>query len=972
MLCGDDAPKSYTDVARKYTEMQASEEMRALSEKYQYFLGGHASLLSAPVPLPHDNWMCRNFFYNNIQEVRGIGNFVDPYSRVSLLEFAASPEGFDLFVEALTYLKRDFLEALDGTRSSVLHYLAKSKVQEFELLKDKTLLIGSTLLVPSEIHEFSPSSLTGTVADYDKSTDSYQIIFVSNRNSQTLTLDFEEALRLKKSVDESKKHTKCLIEHGFDNIKFLGNINRINESGETPLLNAIRSGNKLGLAKMLVKMGANVSADFDDLKQVMARKKDLEFYAAEETELLDIMFHSDVYPNYRPTIFSVNPSNFFWAIHHGFWKFALRFFKESYCQIQTSGEQEKFQATFDLPKLIEYELTRYLLSRSKQRKNPHFLKLFLVVLKNMYEYDDSTPETALTAENPSLRTKQTPLIFTFRSVFASVNTLIIPNNSWSLESELLLMYCSDIADIIQFLVSIKITTRWYRRGSEIRKREAVLNLESMPRWQHFPGFSTVVSLSNRDKTKCAYIHHPLRMLWFALEKHFDKNFEDNLWDFADIEQHVADSGLIQNRNLNSTDLFVSGYLNFSAIMILLYFPVLIQEIVRNNSPGHTFKILRNVCNVCAEEDTNNGINPNLLRKWIVCSEETQFLYMRRFPNEESNKFTKLHYQTLSNIVAILYHEIFKSQHVSDDDSSSLLKYKSDTQLFLVHMQSQFDLALFHYDGAIEDMVLFIGTDVFEQAILALEAFNNQDLENSQKQIRIAINLIFEQLQEAKNILLSNFDEEEKDLLWNFFPNPSFFSYLIAYKLKREPESSETLLSDNYTKFPLGAKSELHGVILGVLYYQQWTSYQTQDRPHIVERDSDCMHNFERIIDIWIQIRENFFQNCVELRHNVQEHITKIVYVLVYLAMLGDDGKKKQIEDHINKGDDYDQSVGVAVRIDKFSDSSIDMYVRCFTKTNSWTNYLQVKENLALEIKKIVEGKGAAFAFPSQSIYVEKK
>ena len=82
--------------------------------------------------------------------------------------------------------------------------------------------------------------------------------------------------------------------------------------------------------------------------------------------------------------------------------------------------------------------------------------------------------------------------------------------------------------------------------------------------------------------------------------------------------------------------------------------------------------------------------------------------------------------------------------------------------------------------------------------------------------------------------------------------------------------------------------------------------------------------------------------------------------------------RDEIENHINKGEDYDQSVGVAVRVDKFSDSSIDMYVRCFTKTNSWTNYLKVKENLALEIKKIVEGKGVAFAFPSQSIYVEKK
>ena len=63
---------------------------------------------------------------------------------------------------------------------------------------------------------------------------------------------------------------------------------------------------------------------------------------------------------------------------------------------------------------------------------------------------------------------------------------------------------------------------------------------------------------------------------------------------------------------------------------------------------------------------------------------------------------------------------------------------------------------------------------------------------------------------------------------------------------------------------------------------------------------------------------------------------------------------------------------MAVRIDKFSDSSIDMYVRCFTKTNSWNEMLSVKEKLAIEIKQIVENNKAAFAFPSQSIYVEKK
>ena len=47
-------------------------------------------------------------------------------------------------------------------------------------------------------------------------------------------------------------------------------------------------------------------------------------------------------------------------------------------------------------------------------------------------------------------------------------------------------------------------------------------------------------------------------------------------------------------------------------------------------------------------------------------------------------------------------------------------------------------------------------------------------------------------------------------------------------------------------------------------------------------------------------------------------------------------------------------------------------VRCFTKTNEWEEWLAVKERLAIAIKKIVEKNKASFAFPSQSIYVEKK
>jgi len=82
--------------------------------------------------------------------------------------------------------------------------------------------------------------------------------------------------------------------------------------------------------------------------------------------------------------------------------------------------------------------------------------------------------------------------------------------------------------------------------------------------------------------------------------------------------------------------------------------------------------------------------------------------------------------------------------------------------------------------------------------------------------------------------------------------------------------------------------------------------------------------------------------------------------------------RNEIENHIKESDDFDNAVGIAVRVEKFSDSSIDMRVRCFTASNSFSMWLEVKEKLAIEIKQIVEGNSAAFAFPSQSIYIEKK
>ena len=59
-----------------------------------------------------------------------------------------------------------------------------------------------------------------------------------------------------------------------------------------------------------------------------------------------------------------------------------------------------------------------------------------------------------------------------------------------------------------------------------------------------------------------------------------------------------------------------------------------------------------------------------------------------------------------------------------------------------------------------------------------------------------------------------------------------------------------------------------------------------------------------------------------------------------------------------------------VRIESFSESSIDMLVECFTASSDWKNFIEIKENLAIKIKSIVEEEKAGFAFPSQSIYIE--
>ncbi|MCF6215687.1 MAG: mechanosensitive ion channel family protein [Emcibacter sp.] len=82
--------------------------------------------------------------------------------------------------------------------------------------------------------------------------------------------------------------------------------------------------------------------------------------------------------------------------------------------------------------------------------------------------------------------------------------------------------------------------------------------------------------------------------------------------------------------------------------------------------------------------------------------------------------------------------------------------------------------------------------------------------------------------------------------------------------------------------------------------------------------------------------------------------------------------RQKIEAIILNNDNFAQppEVSTFVRIDSFNDSSIDLMLYCFTKTTKWGEWLEIKENLALEVKEIVESAGSSFAFPSQSLYLE--
>ncbi len=62
---------------------------------------------------------------------------------------------------------------------------------------------------------------------------------------------------------------------------------------------------------------------------------------------------------------------------------------------------------------------------------------------------------------------------------------------------------------------------------------------------------------------------------------------------------------------------------------------------------------------------------------------------------------------------------------------------------------------------------------------------------------------------------------------------------------------------------------------------------------------------------------------------------------------------------------------VQINLTDFGASSLDILVQCFTVTPDWNEYMDVREEVCLQIMDVLEELGLEFAFPSRTVYLHQ-
>ncbi len=77
-----------------------------------------------------------------------------------------------------------------------------------------------------------------------------------------------------------------------------------------------------------------------------------------------------------------------------------------------------------------------------------------------------------------------------------------------------------------------------------------------------------------------------------------------------------------------------------------------------------------------------------------------------------------------------------------------------------------------------------------------------------------------------------------------------------------------------------------------------------------------------------------------------------------------------IEDILKKHPGVDQDFSL-VKFDEFADSSLSIFLYYFSKNAKWEKYLQVRQEVNMQIMQLLEKLGLEFAFPTRTLHIEQ-
>tara|TARA_B100002051_G_scaffold30865_1_gene23947 strand:+ start:553 stop:1635 length:1083 start_codon:yes stop_codon:yes gene_type:complete len=77
---------------------------------------------------------------------------------------------------------------------------------------------------------------------------------------------------------------------------------------------------------------------------------------------------------------------------------------------------------------------------------------------------------------------------------------------------------------------------------------------------------------------------------------------------------------------------------------------------------------------------------------------------------------------------------------------------------------------------------------------------------------------------------------------------------------------------------------------------------------------------------------------------------------------------EQIRAMLQNHPEIDQNQTILVNFNEWDSSSVNVMIYCFTRTTVWKEWLDVQQQVFLDIAEIVQGAGADFAFPATTFY----